>query len=170
MYTHIRRNNDCALRALHLKVVVACEPQQAIRPLAYFTNKLKKQQLRIYGYTDTNPKLYEEDHLIPLEIGGAPDDPLNLWPQPWHSEWDAKKKDQMENALHKKVCAQEISLAEAQHAMATNWIDAWNRYVLSPQGSYEIAGNSESKNGTGARKKHWPYFVSDCATSLAATL
>lgn len=120
-----------------------------IRPPAHVTNKLKKQQLRAYGYTDTNPKRYEEDHLIALSIGGAPDDPLNLWPQPRNSEWGAERKDQLENALHKKVCAQGIPLTEAQQAMATNWIEAWNRYV----GSYEIAGNSDNKNGTGTRKK-----------------
>ena len=126
---------------------------QKIRPPAHVTNKLKKQQIRAYGYTDTNPKRYEEDHLIALSIGGAPDDPLNLWPQPRNSEWGAEKKDQLEMVLYKKVCAQEIPLAEAQHAMATNWIEAWNRYALSQQGNYEIAGNSDYKNGAEARKK-----------------
>ena len=29
---------------------------KTIRPPAYFTNKLKKRQLRQYGYADTNPK------------------------------------------------------------------------------------------------------------------
>jgi hypothetical protein len=104
---------------------------KTIRPPAYYTNKLKKQQMREYDYADTNPKHYEEDHLIALSIGGAPDDPLNLWPQPRSSEWGAEKKDQLEIVLYKKVCAQEISLAEAQHAMATNWIEAWKRYVPS---------------------------------------
>lgn len=102
---------------------------KTIRPPVYFTNKLKKRQLREYGYADTNPKHYEEDHLIALSIGGAPDDPLNLWPQPRGDEWGAKKKDQLEMVLYKNVCAQKITLAEAQHAMATNWIDAWKMYV-----------------------------------------
>src|SRR5450759_2329298 len=53
---------------------------KTIRPPAHFTNKLKKRQIRQYGYADTNPKHYEEDHLIALSIGGAPDDPRNLWP------------------------------------------------------------------------------------------
>jgi len=122
---------------------------KTIRPPAHLTNKLKKRQLREYGYADTNPKRYEEDHLVALEIGGAPDDPRNLWPQPWSSEWGAKKKDQLENALHRKVCAQEIPLAEAQHAMATNWIEAWNRYV----GSYAIASNSDDNNAAGTHRK-----------------
>lgn len=106
---------------------------KTIRPPAHFTNKLKKRQLREYDYVDRNPKHYEEDHLIALSIGGAPDDPRNLWPQPRTSEWNAQKKDQLEFVIYKMVCRQEISLAEAQHAMATNWIYAWKRYVPSHQ-------------------------------------
>ena len=102
---------------------------KTIRPPAHFTNKLKKRQLCEYGYTDTNPKHYEEDHLITLSIGGAPDDPRNLWPKPRISEWDADKKDQLEFVTYRMVCAQEISFAEAQHAMATNWIEAYKKYV-----------------------------------------
>lgn len=104
-----------------------------IRPPAYYTNKLKKLQIREYGYADRNPKHYEEDHLIALSIGGAPKDPRNLWPEPRNSEWSASKKDRLEFVLYKMVCAQEISLEEAQRAMATNWIEAWKKYVHSHQ-------------------------------------
>jgi hypothetical protein len=41
---------------------------KTIRPPAHFTNKLKKRQIREYGYADRNPKHYEEDHLIALSI------------------------------------------------------------------------------------------------------
>src|SRR5665647_3646009 len=51
---------------------------KTIRPPAHYTNKLKKRQLREYGYDDRNPKHYEEDHLIALSIRCAPDDPRNL--------------------------------------------------------------------------------------------
>lgn len=102
---------------------------KTIRPPAYYTNKLKKQQIRAYGYSDTNPKNYEEDHLIALSIGGAPDDPKNLCPQPRNSEYDAEKKDALEFTLYKMVCANKINLNDAQQAMATNWISAWKQYV-----------------------------------------
>ena len=102
---------------------------KTIRPAASFTNKLKKSQIRDYGYGDTNPKNYEEDHLIALSIGGAPDDARNLWPQPRNSEWSAAKKDQLEFVLYKMVCANQLSLKDAQYAMASNWIDAWKTYV-----------------------------------------
>src|SRR5665647_496184 len=102
---------------------------KTIRPPAHYTNKLKKRQMREYGYVDRNPKHFEEDHLIALSIGGSPDDPLNLWPEPRNSGWSAKKKDRLEFVLYRMVCRQEISLTEAQHEMATNWIEAWKRYL-----------------------------------------
>jgi hypothetical protein len=46
---------------------------KTVRPPASYTNKLKKRQIREYGYADQNPKHYEEDHLIPLSIGGNRD-------------------------------------------------------------------------------------------------
>ena len=36
------------------------------RPPVSFTNRLKRQQMREYGYQDLDPHDYEEDHLIPL--------------------------------------------------------------------------------------------------------
>ncbi|MFZ6727378.1 hypothetical protein ACO0K2_17940 [Undibacterium sp. MH2W] len=102
---------------------------KTIRPPASYTNRIKKSQIRQYGYADTNPKDYEEDHLIALSIGGNPTDPANLWPQPRKSEWGADKKDQLEFVLYKRVCAGEVSLQDAQHDMAMDWINAWKKYV-----------------------------------------
>jgi hypothetical protein len=38
--------------------------------------------MREYGYTDHHLSDFEEDHLIPLELAGAPADIRNLWPEP----------------------------------------------------------------------------------------
>jgi len=125
-------NPDVTQQNIHSTVCVKGYTK-TIRPPANYTNKLKKRQMREYGYADRNPKHYEEDHLIALSIGGAPHDPHNLWPEPRISEWSAKKKDSLEFVLYKMVCNQEISLAEAQYAMATNWIEAWKQYVPNHQ-------------------------------------
>jgi len=125
-------NPDVTQENIHSTVCVKGYTK-TIRPPAHYTNKLKKRQMREYGYADRNPKHYEEDHLIALSIGGAPHDPRNLWPEPRKSEWSAKQKDRLEFVLYKMVCAQEMSLADAQHAMATNWIEAWKQYVPSHQ-------------------------------------
>jgi hypothetical protein len=43
-----------------------------IRPPASYTNALKRAQLALWHYADQKPSDYEEDHLISLELGGAP--------------------------------------------------------------------------------------------------
>src|SRR5205085_7286867 len=54
---------------------------RTVRPPVAYTNALKLAQMRVYGETGL-PSGYEEDHLIPLELGGAPRKSLNLWPEP----------------------------------------------------------------------------------------
>ena len=68
--------------------------------------------------TPTGTTHYEEDHLVPLSIGGAPRDERNLWPQPWP---EARDKDREEDALHIGVCTHRMSLAEAQRKIVADW-------------------------------------------------
>lgn len=95
-----------------------------IRPSTAYTDALKAQQIKAYGYTDTNLADYEEDHLIPLEIGGHPTDPKNLWPEPLSGTYSATKKDGVENSLHNRVCSGLMTLRAAQAAIAKNWESA----------------------------------------------
>ena len=81
-----------------------------IRPPPDYTDALKLKQMRQYGETGP-PSAYEEDHLISLELGGAPRDPRNLWPEPRPR---ADEVDRIENELNAKVCSGELSLADAQ--------------------------------------------------------
>lgn len=101
---------------------------KTIRPPQSYTNKLKKYQIRQYQYSDKNPSHYEEDHLIPLSIGGSPRDERNLWPQPRTSGFDADHKDELELKLRNLVCSGEVPLAEAQKAIATDWVKAYKKY------------------------------------------
>ena len=104
-----------------------CNPHwstRRVRPPAEYTNRLKAQQIDEYGLADRSAHDYEEDHLIPLEIGGDPRDPKNLWPEPYDTsipEGGAHEKDKVENYLHDEVCAGRIPLREAQHEIATDW-------------------------------------------------
>lgn len=88
------------------------------------TDGLKVQQIAAYGYADTNPAHYREDHLIPVELGGAPSDPRNIWPQPNGS---ANLKDRVDDELHQAVCAHRITLAAAQQALVADWTTAEDR-------------------------------------------
>ncbi len=102
-----------------------------VRPPVSYTGTLKRSQLVEYGYTDRDPAHYEEDHLVPLSIGGAPRDPRNLWPEPRTArlpdgtDVGAGTKDGFELYLHAAVCDGRMSLRAAQQAMATDWIAAW---------------------------------------------
>jgi hypothetical protein len=107
---------------------------KTIRPTVTFTNKLKDEQLKtIYAsYTKiwgTSPGAYEEDHLISLQLGGAPSDPKNLWPQPY-AGINARKKDVTETALKRLVCAGTLKLIDAQKAIL-DWPSAYKKYVTS---------------------------------------
>jgi hypothetical protein len=67
---------------------------------------------------------YEEDHLIPLELGGHPTDPKNLWPELRAGVYGATQKDGIENSLHNKVCLELMTLVAAQAAIAKDWESA----------------------------------------------
>jgi hypothetical protein len=105
---------------------------RGIRPPASYTNRLKASQLATGAYASPQePRAFEEDHLVSLEIGGHPTDPRNLWPQEWAGPYGAHAKDRLENFLHRAVCSGKITLAEAQAAVSSNWIAAYQRYIGS---------------------------------------
>jgi hypothetical protein len=81
-----------------------------VRPPVSYTNALKIKQMPLYELGGS-PSLYEEDHLIPLELGGAPRNPKNLWPEP---RTQAKRSDPFETKLKRQVCKKVITLAKAR--------------------------------------------------------
>lgn len=98
-----------------------------VRPPTSYTNRLKIEQMLAYGVVSTPAEAtatrqnFEEDHLISLELGGSPTDPLNLWPEPYAGEANARDKDRTENLCHAEVCAEHILLADAQREIAEDW-------------------------------------------------
>jgi hypothetical protein len=74
-----------------------------------------------YGVGRRSPSDFELDHLISLELGGAPSDPRNLFPEPYAPEPGARQKDTVENRLNDEVCSGEISLATAQRRIL-DWV------------------------------------------------
>jgi hypothetical protein len=107
-----------------------------IRPPVTFTNSLKAKQIGEYGYSDTKMASYEEDHLISLELGGAPADVRNLWPELYTisladgRSTGAHTKDAFETKLKTKVCAGTITLAEAQGEIGDHWVHAYYGIAL----------------------------------------
>ena len=88
-----------------------------VRPPESITEQEKAASMAAYGDTGSLGD-YEYDHFVPLELGGATNDARNLWPEPGASP---NTKDTVENALRQKVCGGQITLAEAQREIVTNW-------------------------------------------------
>lgn len=106
----------------------------SIRPPEIVTEPEKRASAAAYTYTGAF-STGEYDHLVPLELGGDPNDPANLWVEP-NDNPDAtstsNSKDVLENKLNDLVCAGQLSLAIAQSAIASNWITAYRQYVGPP--------------------------------------
>ncbi|MEU5547782.1 hypothetical protein AB0G85_36525 [Streptomyces sioyaensis] len=97
---------------------------KTVRPPVSYTAPLKIKQIGEYGYSDTSTADYEEDHFVPLELGGAPRDPKNLWPEPRYGDKLAASKDPVENKLKLAVCDGTVKLDAARSAIATDWTTA----------------------------------------------
>jgi hypothetical protein len=101
---------------------------KSIRPPPSYTDKLEQQQIRDEGLPGS-PQDYEEDHLISLELGGAPKDKKNLWPEPYENRGakfaapgtGSESKDKVENETKRLVCSGKMSLSEAQKSIASDW-------------------------------------------------
>ena len=98
-----------------------------VRPPTSYTRPLEIQLLVAYGQAGASPANYELDHLISLELGGAPRDPANLWPEPYAGTTNARMKDVVENYLNRQVCDGLLPLGEAQHLIATDWLSVYRQ-------------------------------------------
>lgn len=86
-------------------------------------NSIKKLAYKKYHVKPKPGVCCEVDHLISLELGGS-NDISNLWPEPYEPRPNAHEKDAVENALHAAVCAGQMTLPEAQKAIAKDWTAA----------------------------------------------
>jgi hypothetical protein len=101
-----------------------------VRPAESITEPEKFASMRAYGIGGSASG-YEYDHDVPLELGGAVNDPRNLWPEPDYSSADGfylNPKDHLELALKRLVCDRDMSLAQAQRLIAANWPAAYRQY------------------------------------------
>jgi hypothetical protein len=96
-----------------------------------------------YGFTYPQPPgAFEVDHLIPLELGG--DNTIsNLWPEAADPAPGFHQKDQVENYLHRQVCAGAMTLVDAQRQIATDWLRVWTQ--IEGQASATPVGPDEGE-------------------------
>mgnify|MGYP003394393201 CR=1 FL=1 len=107
----------------------------SVRPPVSYTNALKKQDITLYHYADTNMADYELDHIVSLEVCGDPKDPTNLWPQLYNLIWNgkdigAKVKDKVENLMAKMVKARQLTIQEAADNLRFDWVNVGMKYGI----------------------------------------
>jgi hypothetical protein len=137
-----------------------------VRPTSTYTTTLKLKQLSsgyaINGITDKSK--YEEDHLVPLELGGSPKSEENLWPQLWDGVYGARAKDKLENKLHDLVCKNLLRLEQAQNAISNNWVDAYDWFVNQHEGT--ISADSWQKPSKSIISMNFSYAPSRSSSGL----
>jgi len=79
-----------------------------------------------YGITHHATGEYEVDHFVSLELGGS-NDISNLFPEAAEPKPGFHEKDKVENYLHDQVCNGNMSLADAQRQIATNWVAVYDQ-------------------------------------------
>ena len=101
-----------------------------VRPPVSVTGPEKEASALAYGYTGSFTTA-EYDHLIPLELGGDPNDAANLWLEPNddpRAESTHNAKDDLEDTLRGLVCSGSVTLFTARLDIATDWVAAARRY------------------------------------------
>lgn len=116
---------------------------KTVRPPSAVTGKMK--QASALSYQGGGEK-GEYDHLVSLELGGAPDDPRNLWVEPGSIP---NPKDAVENKLNQAVCSELIPLATAQQSIASNWVTAFDTAGLRIAGGKVCLRDNASKCANG---------------------
>jgi hypothetical protein len=115
---------DPAVRQSNLNATICRSGYtRTVRPPESITSREKRASMAAYG-DGSSTSDYEYDHLVPLELGGAPNDARNLWPEPGGAP---NPKDGLENRLHRLVCAGSLRLSTAQRLIARDWVGLYRQ-------------------------------------------
>jgi hypothetical protein len=83
-------------------------------------------------YGDASPSAQHKhilNWLVPYNLGGA-DVKANIWPVAIAGT-GFYQKIETDDILRQMVCRRDLTLAQAQKALETNWYSAWLRYVVA---------------------------------------
>jgi hypothetical protein len=99
-----------------------------VRPPTNYTTPLKVAQIAELHLSGTAND-YEEDHRMPLELGGDPSSSHNLSPEAHVSLGGrSEEKDRDENAFKYRVCSRLEGLTQSQREFVARWLDVWPKY------------------------------------------
>ena len=84
---------------------------KTVRPPEEYTYEIKRSQLAARGIHRVTG--YQLDHVVALELGGAPSDPANLYTV---TAAENQAKGRIEDRLRREVCDGKLTLAQGQAA------------------------------------------------------
>ena len=122
--TALQAHNPRATQSTIASTICTSGYASSIRPPESVTETEKQASASAYGYTGALSTA-EYDHLVPLQLGGDPNDPANLWVEPNdnpNATSTTNSKDLLEDRLNNLVCSGQLGLATAQEAIASNWV------------------------------------------------
>ncbi|HYN27646.1 MAG TPA: hypothetical protein VES94_05045, partial [Burkholderiales bacterium] len=102
---------------------------KAVRPPITFINRVKETLLTRAGRDHAEASRYKLDHIVPLALGGHPRKLENLELERRDGASSAKRKNRIEAKLQCLVCSGQVTLADAQQEISTDWQAADNRYA-----------------------------------------
>ena len=69
-----------------------------------------------------NPVTYALARVIPVEDGGSPASPLNLYPLPLNGFGGQQTQTVVANHLHDEICSHKITIAQAAQTLQGDWL------------------------------------------------
>jgi hypothetical protein len=118
--------NPAVIQANIAKTVCASGWTATVRPPTSYTRRIKLSMFTLAQSNGGSKEgetidSFELDHITPIVLGGHPRDRLNLQLQRWNGPNGAYAKDAVERYLARRVCANQVTLAEAQRCISHNW-------------------------------------------------
>ena len=83
--------------------------------------RLKIAMMIRYGSAG-NPSTYVLDQLVPVEDGGSPTAPENLWPILRQGWGGALTQAVVANAVHAQICAGKVTVGQAAELFEGDWL------------------------------------------------
>ncbi|MDR5783156.1 hypothetical protein QCE63_27490 [Caballeronia sp. LZ065] len=104
-----------------------CVPGYVDRVLPSFESQMRQKErlLKQRSIDASFASEYALDHRMPVLLGGSPNSPANLDLRRWEGRAGQRRKERLAVYLKRCVCTGDITLKDAQSAMAGDWP---NRY------------------------------------------
>jgi hypothetical protein len=102
---------------------------KTVQPPTYFTDGVRQMLLKRAGRDRAEAFEYKLDYIVPVALGGHPRNLENFELRRRYGARSTKLKNGIEAKLRCLVCSGEVTLADAQREVSTDWQAAYQRYA-----------------------------------------